>query len=378
MKDVIDINYKEDAVEEENIYDDDSIITRPFDPNLIDVDISTVNLGSLVDMLRYDEIDLSPDFQRASDVWDVKRKSRLIESILLGLPLPSFYFSDDAITQKLSIIDGLQRLCTLRDFILEEEKPLKLTGLQFLTNFEGMTYKELKRPELKRINSLKITLNTLRKETPDDVKYIIFQRVNTSGIPLTPQEMRHALNQGPAAILIREMAQLQSFKMVTSNSVSPKRMQDCDFANRFEAFYLGGFKDYNGELDIFLSNMMGRLNKMSYETRESVKTAYDVSLTCCYQLLGTDAFRRPKSAVHSRRSPLSKAIFDALCVNIAWLNDDERNKLMSRKNDFVKAFEEVFDNETFNRAISTGTGKKSNVECRFSMISNIIKQVLDL
>lgn len=96
------------------------LITKPFNPNEIDVDISTVNLGSLIEQLENDEIDLQPDFQRAADVWDNVKKSRLIESILLGLPLPSFYFSEDPRSQKLSIIDGLQRICAIRDFILKK------------------------------------------------------------------------------------------------------------------------------------------------------------------------------------------------------------------------------------------------------------------
>ena len=92
-------------------------ITTPFNPNDIDVDISTVNLGSLIDQLENDEIDLQPDFQRATDVWSKIKKSRLIESIILGLPLPSFYFSEDPVSHKLSVIDGLQRICAIRDFM---------------------------------------------------------------------------------------------------------------------------------------------------------------------------------------------------------------------------------------------------------------------
>lgn len=224
-------------------------ITKPFNPNEIDVYISTVNLGSLIDQLENDVIDLQPDFQCVTDVWDNVKKSRLIESILLGLPLPSFYFSEDPVSQKLSIIDGLQRICAIRDFVLEKENPLKLEGLQFLKNFEGFTFSQLARPEVKRIKSLKITMNTLRKGTPLDVKYIIFQRVNTAGVPLTPQEMRHALNQGPAAIFIKELADMESFKKATNYSVESKRMQDRDFVNRFIAFYIG-YQDYMGDLDM--------------------------------------------------------------------------------------------------------------------------------
>lgn len=88
------------GVEEEDLNGGKSmeVITKPFNPNEIDVDISTVNLGSLIEQLENDEIDLQPDFQRAADVWDNVKKSRLIESILLGLPLPSFYFSEDPVS----------------------------------------------------------------------------------------------------------------------------------------------------------------------------------------------------------------------------------------------------------------------------------------
>lgn len=259
------------------------VITKPFNPNEIDVDISTVNLGSLIEQLENDEIDLQPDFQRAADVWDNVKKSRLIESILLGLPLPSFYFSEDPVSQKLSIIDGLQRICAIRDFVLKEDEPLKLEGLQFLKNFEGLTFSQLARPEVKRIKSLKITMNTLRKGTPLDVKYIIFQRVNTAGEPLTPQEMRHALNQGPAAIFIKELANMESFKKATNYSVKSKRMQDRDFVNRFVAFFIG-YQDYMGDLDMFLNDKMGELNKMTPAQRNDIRVSFDKAMECCYEI----------------------------------------------------------------------------------------------
>ena len=165
----------------------------PFNPNDIDVDISTVNLGSLLEQLEYNEIDLKPEFQRSSDVWTSVQKSRLIESILLGLPLPSFYFSEDENTNKLIIVDGLQRLCALKDFWID--KKLRLSGMQFLTDLEGFSFLDMDRTQIRRIKSMKVTLNTLRKSTPPKVKFVIFQRVNTAGEPLRPQELRNALYQ---------------------------------------------------------------------------------------------------------------------------------------------------------------------------------------
>lgn len=351
-------------------------ITKPFNPNEIDVDISIVNLGSLIDQLENDEIDLQPDFQRVTDVWDNVKKSRLIESILLGLPLPSFYFSEDPVSQKLSIIDGLQRICAIRDFVLEKENPLKLEGLQFLKNFDGFTFSQLARPEVKRIKSLKITMNTLRKGTPLDVKYIIFQRVNTAGVPLTPQEMRHALNQGPAAIFIKELADMESFKKATNYSVESKRMQDRDFVNRFIAFFIG-YQDYMGDLDIFLNDKMGELNKMTSEQRDDIRVSFDKAMKCCYEIFKNDAFRK-KYSVTDKRKPISKSVYDTLSVNIAWLSDEEQLMLLKNAEAFKTGMIRLFNDERFNFSISTGTGQKYNVDLRFTMVKSLIKEIISL
>lgn len=351
-------------------------ITKPFNPNEIDVDISTVNLGSLIDQLENDEIDLQPDFQRVTDVWDNVKKSRLIESILLGLPLPSFYFSEDPVSQKLSIIDGLQRICAIRDFVLEKENPLKLEGLQFLKNFDGFTFSQLARPEVKRIKSLKITMNTVRKGTPLDVKYIIFQRVNTAGVPLTPQEMRHALNQGPAAIFIKELADMESFKKATNYSVESKRMQDRDFVNRFIAFFIG-YQDYMGDLDMFLNDKMGELNKMTSEQRDNIRVSFDKAMKCCYEIFKNDAFRK-KYSVTDKRKPISKSVYDTLSVNIAWLSDEEQLMLLKNAEAFKTGMIRLFNDERFNFSISTGTGQKYNVDLRFTMVKSLIKEIISL
>lgn len=366
------------GVEEEDLNGGKSmeVITKPFNPNEIDVDISTVNLGSLIEQLENDEIDLQPDFQRAADVWDNVKKSRLIESILLGLPLPSFYFSEDPVSQKLSIIDGLQRICAIRDFVLKEDEPLKLEGLQFLKNFEGLTFSQLARPEVKRIKSLKITMNTLRKGTPLDVKYIIFQRVNTAGEPLTPQEMRYALNQGPAAIFIKELANMESFKKATNYSVKSKRMQDRDFVNRFVAFFIG-YQDYMGDLDMFLNDKMGELNKMAPAQRNDIRVSFDKAMECCYEIFKKDTFRK-RYKITDKRKPISKSVYDTLSVNIAWLSDEEQHLLLKNAEDFKAGMIRLFNDEKFNFSISTGTGQKYNVEQRFTMVKSLIKEIISL
>ena len=349
---------------------------KSFNPNDINVDIMTINLGSLIEQLEFEEIDLQPDFQRATDVWDNIRKSRLIESILLGLPLPSFYFSEDPFTLKLSIIDGLQRICAIKDFVLRKENPLKLKGLQFLSHFEGKTYSQLPIPEMRRIKSLKITVNVLRKGTPLNVKYIIYERINTGGIPLNQQEIRYALNQGFATVFLKELANMESFKIATDYSINSKRMQDLDFINRFIAFFIG-YTEYSGNLNLFLFEKMREINMMSSNQIDYIRTSFDKSMKCCYQIFKEDTLRI-KYEVTDRRRPVSKSVFDTLSVNVALLNDNERILLLNRAEVFKNKIIGLFNNEEFKTSITSRTTQRHNVMLRFYMVKSLIKEIISL
>ena len=364
LKEDIDIEPEDNSIED---------IHGPFDPNAIDVDISIVNLGYLLEQLEFNEIELQPDFQRESDVWSQVKKSRLIESVLLGLPLPSFYFSEDPETNKLLVVDGLQRLCAFSDFCIT--KKLKLKGMQFLTGLEGWTYDKLDRTQIRRIKSLKVTLNTLRKNTPQRVKLVIFQRVNTAGVPLTSQEMRNALYQKKATDLLKRMVKLDSFRKATGGKIPSKRMTDCDFANRFVAFYLYR-KEYDGNLDEFMGDALENINRMSQQEIDSIHDTFDRSMTICYRLLGNTAFKRPDPQKLNSFLKTNKAIFEVLSVSIAQLSENEQEILVQRKARFQNEIYSLFMNEDFIKSITSGTAKTPQVEYRHTKVQQLIKQVI--
>ncbi|MBF0515529.1 MAG: DUF3696 domain-containing protein [Nitrospirae bacterium] len=248
------------------------ILKHLYDPDKIRVDQQTTNLGYLIEMLFEGEIDLTPEFQRSMDLWGPQQKSQLIESLLLGLPLPSFYFSINRLTNKWVIVDGLQRFCTFNDYIIKNE--LKLSGLEFLKIYEGKTYGELSKADKRKISGTKINFYVIERQSPSYVKFLIFKRVNTGGLVLTPQEIRHALNQGIPSKFIEELAGLEEFKQATDYIIPSKRMEDRDFANRFVAFYLLGYDaNYKGELDSFLNDGMEALSTITEDERAKIKGA---------------------------------------------------------------------------------------------------------
>jgi hypothetical protein len=351
-------------------------IVHPYDPDKIKIDQQNVNLGFLIEMLENDEIDLVPDFQRSMDLWDQSKKSQLIESLLLGLPLPSFYFSVDDKTRKWLVVDGLQRLCTFNDFIVENK--LQLTGLEFLDHLEGKTYSDLFREEKRKINGAKLNFYVIEKQTPSYVKFLIFKRVNTGGLVLTPQEMRHALNQGIPATFIKDLAATDEFRIATCGSVKSKRMEDRDFANRFVAFYLLGYQEnYGGELDKFLNDGMEKLNSIDENKRKRIKKAFTKSMQLCTDIFQRDAFRKRYDLAEERRRPISKAVFDTISVNIAWLSDAQQAALKQEMKGFRLKLVELFNDATFHRSITTATGQKTNVITRFEKVKHLIQEFVE-
>lgn len=352
------------------------VISKPYDPEKIKIDHQNVNLGFLLEKLEYQEIDLMPDFQREGNLWDDVKKSQLIESILLGLPLPSFYFNVDKNSGKWQVVDGLQRLSTFQAFWVD--KTLVLQGLEFLDDYDKKTYNDLSRADLRKISGFKVNLYVIEKDTPKEAKFLIFKRVNTGGLILTTQEIRHALNQGIPAEFVKELSHLESFKIATDYKIPSKRQEDRDFVNRFIAFYeLGYEENYKGEIDSFLNEGMGRIGTISEIERDKIKSAFDNAMIAVRHIFDDDAFRK-RYNVNDRRKPISKSLFDTLSVNIANLDSLERNLLIERKAIFKDKLINLLNNDhNFHRSISTGTGQKTNVFNRFEKIKSVINEVLN-
>ena len=207
-------------------------IIKPFDTRNIKISSSVVTLDNIVKRLLHDEIDLSPDFQRNSNLWNHTKMSRLIESIILKLPLPVFYF-DVSDNNRWIVIDGLQRLSTIKDFIVD--KKLRLKNLEFLSELEGKKFDELGRNIQRIIEETQLTTYQMEPQTPKEVRYSIFSRINTGGLILNPQEIRQALNQKCRGVkLLQEITEEKIFIDVVK--IASKRMLDREFVLRFIAF----------------------------------------------------------------------------------------------------------------------------------------------
>lgn len=365
----------EQQVEFEDI-DTGVLMERPFNPAQIDISTKSPTIDLLVKRLQVNpsEIDLYPDFQRKDELWDAGKQSRLIESLLIKFPLPAFYF-DGTDNNKWLVVDGLQRLSAIRNFMIN--KSLKLTSLEFLKKLEGDGFDDLPRNLQRQIEETQVTAYIINPGTPDEVKFNIFRRVNTGGLIMEPQEIRHAMNQGIPAVYVKELAQTQEFIEATQKAISPNRMLDREFVTRFISFYINDFKNYVPDLDTFMNSSMGSIKKLSDLEREKMKKDFKSSMILSKEIFNNWAFRK-SDKYPEKRKPINKALFEVWSVSLAKLDEKQRKTLKERKEIlFHKSVNLVKEDISFFNSITTGTGNKTNVNKRFSSVEKIIQETLE-
>lgn len=356
-----------------------SSIKKPFDPSTLKAEVKNATIGQLVEMLRNDLIDLNPDFQRKAHLWPANRKSQLIESILLGLPLPSFYFYVDEGKKKWVVIDGLQRLCSLQSFMVD--KDLKLQGLEFLeTEKYGKYYEDFDYFDKLAMSMHPVTLNVLTGNTSAEARYIIFQRVNSKGTPLNATEIRNALYQGIATKMIERMVALPKFERLVSGQISLRRMKDREYVSRFLTFYLKDYADYDGKMNLYISNAMDEMNKqLSEEDGEEIIWRFERTLQTCEQLFGLNAFRKPGVPKKgTRRNPISLAVFEMLTVSIAHLSEPEQDNLVKCRKRFIRYYNEMFGDTVLQNSLREGTGRARAIAYRLGKMENVIRKTLEM
>lgn len=378
-------------------------LTDPFNPNDISIDKKTVLVETCIKRLIQKSIVLNPDYQR-HEVWNDVRKSRLIESLMLKIPIPMFYVSADE-KSVYTVVDGLQRLSSLRDFILGQNflkkkdeylrgKGMKLQGLEFWTQYDGKTFSELPTYLQNRITETELTFTIINPGTPEEVKRNIFKRINTGGLYLTPQEIRNALYNGSATELLNALAKNESFLEATTNSVKSERMDDFELILRCIAFILRGKEFYpkNNSMDMFLSDTMQIINaypdfstndikkliKRGNVTIESIrdfnledlKVLFIRGMQRSQKLFGKHCFRR--SFGKMRRAPINKALFEMWGAMLAMLDEHEYTNIYSNQNELKAEYYIMLGDIDFQNLISRDSWKYSSVQKRFDKINSLI------
>ncbi|EGQ9714898.1 hypothetical protein CGJ93_22355 [Vibrio parahaemolyticus] len=360
----------------------------------------------IFDRLSFGEIELQPDFQRKDRVWPDPRKSKLIESILMGLPLPVFYFAEKPNGDWI-IVDGLQRITTIYDFMRGE---FSLNGLEVLEELNGKDFSGLERAEQRKIREYPLTAHLIDMATDkDNIIVELFHRINTYGVKLSEQEIRSALNQGTSVKFLRYLASTPEFKSATHGKIKSDRQKDMELCLSALSFMLRGYKSFDNQYNKYLSDAMESMNahtlklddedlldegmsKLSAEYSPVYKLIADKfknGLKIAEQVFGDYAFKKiPDSA---KKVPISKPLFELIVTYFSELSEEQAYQVISRSDELIDMLYEAIDKDSSDYAewesakyenegrglqysISQSTGKNVTVRFRFESFREILKQ----
>ena len=322
------------------------------------------------------QIDIAPSYQRQY-VWSQKQKSELIESILMGIPLPIMYFFENR-KGMYQVVDGKQRLSSLFDFINNKYSLSELTILRYL---KGKKFKELEPNQQVKIEDHKIFVNIIQFPTPDRVKFDIFDRVNRGGSRLNNQEMRNAIYQGRGTFLLEKLTENSFFLKATDYTIKPKVMKDRYVINRMLAFYLWQKNElidlyskerieYKSDIDDFLGKTLTLINKMDDININKLENIFENSMKRCYEILGLNAFRVSTYINSSQKRPINMALFEVLSYLMTY---------NFNKNDYPAIENEVknlFKDNDFVDSITTPVDSSIKVNKRFNFVIKIAEKYI--
>lgn len=370
-------NIDQDSVFESEIGSEEDIVNnvRPYDPTLIRVEPKMFSLRNILDMIDEEELDLAPDFQRLT-VWRPSQKSRLIESILLRIPLPAFYFASDK-NGTLQVVDGVQRLSTIYNFVRGKvvRDRFALTDLEYLSDEVGNArFEDLKGSAwAKRIYSTQIVANVIDPQTPMRVKFDIFKRINTGGTPLNAQEIRHCMSGPRARLFLSRLSKNSNFKKATRGVLKEHvRMADREIILRIVAMHHLGLDAFlHAEtMDDFLNHATQVLEDASDHTLGIIDRRFDRAMSLAFSIFGENSFRKWPIRV-DKVYPINKAIFETLG---AILCETSPSVVVNREDIIVERFRHLCSyDQNFLRSISQSTASASNVFERREKLSKIFE-----
>lgn len=359
-------NIKTDPEEIEGLGKDEdaSLGDYPIDTLLIRNEPRTVH-----DVLRRIEKGgyiMDPDFQR-DFIWSDDKQSKLIESVLMRIPLPVFYLGEDD-KGKMIVVDGLQRLSTFKRFVKNELR-LKLPNQ---IELDRKQFKELSAKLQNRIEDCNLILYIIDAKVPERARLDIFERVN-SGEPLTRQQMRNCLYNGTATQFLKREAEKELFKQATGNSLTTKTMRDREFVNRFCAFQLLSIDNYKDSMDEWLAMALKKMNTLDESSLLKLSNEFQSSLQNNFMLFNDHAFRKHVPG-QDRRGVLNASLWDVMITGLARYS----NAQIKQHTDVLKErFYNLLKDEHFVSSITYGPNSSANVRHRFEVTQKMFKEVFD-
>lgn len=331
------------------------------------------DLETIVKKISRGIIKLNPDYQRKHR-WTEEYSSKLIESLILNIPVPLIYISqdidvDEEVEEEIarySVIDGQQRLTAIYNFLTNSSP---LIGLEVLDDLNGLKYNQLPPFLIRRLEERTIRCLRIDSTLDSQVKYDIFERLNSGSVKLEAQELRNATCRGPFKELIKELVTNQSFiNAISLSSSRVEKMEDEELVLRYFALsYNDGYKAYKSSFKSFLTTRMTEFNSLDSKELELMKSNFINS----FKILEDSNIEFPFAKFKSENNQLVKmsnfnvAVYDSLIVPLSKMQYTNKLNIIS--------FRELSHNPEYFRAIEGSTNDASKVHLRIDNAIEVLK-----
>ena len=330
---------------------------------------SDMSLETIATMVEQNAIDTQPLYQRR-ERWSLGASSRLIESFLLNIPVPPVYLAEEAYGQY-SVIDGKQRLTTIRRFMRNE---FSLKGVQHFGEIEMKKFNEL---PLELQNALRIRpyirVVTLLRQSDPELKYQVFTRLNTGGETLEPQEIRNAAFRGKLNDLLFALSAspflTNQLKIKNKREPTYLRMLDVEYVLRFFTV-ASTWKNFSGDYRKSMDLYMEEHRNPTEEFLQGLMGTFEECLTRCEKLWGTHAFKRYDGSTF--RNQFLAGMYDAQMVAVNQLTHSEFDQALVKKDRLLSRTKLLFGDKKFDTSVRVGTNTKSSIEYRITKLSELL------
>lgn len=370
--------------EETDSMDIEESSEHPFDAEKIRIDQQMLSLKYLMELMDDGQIILNPGFQR-NRIWNERRrKSLLIESLMLRIPIPAFYFYENE-DSMLIVIDGLQRLGTINDFINDK---FKLFGLEYLEiECTGKKFSELDFMYQSRIYRTQLAVNTLDARSPANVVFDIFRRVNTGGVSLRPQEIRNAISKVRTRKVLKRLYKSKEFQDATAQRIKDDRMDGQEFVLRFFAFYKAyDFEEnklnyYSGNIANFLDEALIVLNNASTGELVTFEKDFKRAMKISKLLFDNYTFRKcyinDEGGVYSNIFVINKSLYSSWAVILSNPKYNEFEFLKLKDKVLKNLAMELTNDRNYDTSLTQGTNSTRAVQYNFNKAIEILSGVMD-
>lgn len=329
------------------------------------------------------DLDTTPYFQRGY-VWDKTKASRLIESIILGVPIPVIYTAEEQDGTQI-VIDGQQRLKSIFGFIdgkfPKNEKDFTLSGLKMLPDYNGYTFKELEKSEKNIINNYNLSLITITKDSDKDIRFEIFKRLNTGSMKLIDQEIRNCVYRGSYNDFLKELASDNDFQYILNSPGLKERMKDVELVLRYFTFKRNTHLNYKPSMKQFLNHEIFKFQKLSANDKKNMEKDFKKVVQTTKTVFGNRAFRKFSRGYSNdpngywEEKKVNRGLFDIVMFGFTRY---EKNEIMPNA-DAIR--EELlwlmtYNDEFIDSISGSGTDAKVKVELKFEIWLNCLKDLL--